>query len=62
MSRQVAAAGNRRQVVELVQQPFHRQGLQNSQIEGGAADAAARKGQPDQVVSVSLGSDTALLP
>src|SRR5262249_46003206 len=47
----VAATGDRREIIDPVQQIALLQCLQDAQVEGGAADAPPRKCQPDQIQS-----------
>ncbi len=56
----VAAARDRRQVVEVAQQALLRQPLQDAEVEGGAADAAAGEGQAGEAGAVRLVVDDLL--
>ena len=47
----IAPAGNRRDIVEVMQQTGSCERLDNAEIERGAADTSARKGQPDERIA-----------
>src|SRR5713226_8018868 len=47
----IAPAGNRRDIVEVTQQMGSCERLDNAEIERGAADTSARKGQPDERIA-----------